>query len=255
VDPQLFPFEASPPAHVGTDGPAYFLVSSSGHSGSIWLAGSLNLHDEVLANVGLGHPLQAFDRYALHKDLAFITEHASQAFVGFGFHRPTQYLPALPGVETLPDRDLYRLPWYVFDELEQVPAPRPYRCFGNVHGLLLAHVFPAWQSDPTLFRGRRVACMDLIRHPVPRTESAIRATLWLHMEESEPAAAAYIDAHAAECLDLERRYGIDLDEPRARAALIVYRISRQNDAWAAELRDYPQVRRILLERLQGEPEY
>jgi hypothetical protein len=236
-------------------GAGHFLVTSSGHAGTIWLAGSLNLHDDVCATVGIGHPLQCFSRYALNKDVSYMTERAGHELIEYGFHTPTGYMPAVHGADTAKERDTWKLPWYVFDELALVPAPRPYKFIGNVHGVVLAHVFAAWQSDPELFRGRHVAVMELIRHPVPRIESAINATAWLHLEESEPAISAFLHANAQECLELERRYAVDFAEPRARAALIVYRLSLQNDAWAAEIRDYPDIHRISLERLQAEPEY
>jgi hypothetical protein len=65
----------------------------------------------------------------------------------------------------------------------------------------------------------------------------------------------FIRAHARECLALERTYKIDLEEPRARAVFIVYRLSLQLDDWAAEIQNFPQVHRILFERLQAEREY
>ena len=252
---RCYPFGSPAGTARGDGSTGHFLVTSSGHSGSIWLAGSLNLHEEVLANVGLGHPLQSFHRYALNKDVGYMVERASAEFIAYGFHTPTAHLPSIAGADTAPPRDLWRLPWFVFDELALVPAPRPYGCLGNVHGLILAHVFPAWKSDPLLFNRREVVLVDLIRHPIPRTESAIRATLTYHMPDQEPAISAFIHANAGECLELERTHHIDFSEPRTRAALIVYRLSAQNDAWAAEMLDYPSVHRVQMERLQAEPEY
>jgi hypothetical protein len=250
---QLFPFNDGAAGAPPADQPAYFLVTSSGHSGSIWFAGSLNLHDEVLANVGLGHPLQSFNRYALNKDVTYMVRWASSALIEYGFHAPTGFVPAIPGKDVSKNRDLRRLPWWVFDELALVPAQRPYLCLGNVHGIILAHIVPAWREDPELLHGRQVVVMDLVRHPASRTESAIQATTKFHLEELEPAISAYIRLNATQCLEMERTYAIDFGEPRARAALIVYRLSLQNDAWAAELRDYPHIHRVLLERLQAEP--
>ena len=41
-------------------GHQYFLVTSWGHSASIWYAGSLNLHEAFFCNVGAHHPIQSF---------------------------------------------------------------------------------------------------------------------------------------------------------------------------------------------------
>jgi hypothetical protein len=56
-------------------------------------------------------------------------------------------------------------------------------------------------------------------------------------------------------LELERKYKIDFDEPRARASLHVFRQGIQNDVWAYELVHFPNIQRILIERLQNEPDY
>ena len=250
----VFPFGRDPASGKSAPDISHFLVTSSGHCGSIWLAGSLNFHEEVCANVGLGHPLQQFNRYALNKDLQYMVEYAREEFIRYGFPAPTGYVPSVLGVGISMNRDLWRLPWYIFDELELVPTPQRFKALGNVHGLVLAHVFPAWLSDLELFCGRNVALMDLIRHPVSRTESAINATM-VNLAEREPHTSDYIKANAPKCIGIERKYGIDLSEPRARAAFIVYHMTQQNDAWAKEILDYPDVYRILFERLQSEPEY
>jgi len=251
----MFPFGFAGAASIRPDAPRRFVVTSSGHSGSIWLAGSLNLHEDVLATVGLGHPLQAFRRYSLHKDVDYMLAHATPELLAFGWHQPTGCVPEISGVDAARPRDLERLPSWMFDELERVPSPHPFKAIGSVHALVLAHLYPAVRSDPALFRGD-VAVAELIRHPLPRTESAIRATQTFHLHEWEPRGLSkFIDDHAAEFTALERRHRIDFSEPRARAALIVFRVSQQNDMWAGEMRDYPRVHRVLLERLQTEPEY
>jgi hypothetical protein len=163
-------------------------------------------------------------------------------------------MPEMRGVRATA-RDHSRLPWYVFDELELIPADDPYAVLGNVHGTTLDQLRRAVAADPGIFEGRRVLMLDLIRHPVGRTESAIKATVTHHLASLEPRMSAFLDEHAHDCVELERRYHLDFAEPRARAALHVFRQGLQNDVWAFELNAHPCVHRILLERLQGEPEY
>jgi hypothetical protein len=97
--------------------------------------------------------------------------------------------------------------------------------------------------------------LDLIRHPVPRTDAAIRATVRHYAEEQKERMPPFLNEHAQEILELERRHKVDFAEPRALAALHVFRQGFQNDTWAHEIRAYPRVSRLLFERLQQEPEY
>jgi hypothetical protein len=258
---QLYPFgddRASVPGRRDVD---HFLVTSWGHSGSIWLAGSLNLHDAVCATVGIDNPIECFRFYSINRDPADVTRHAGHALSRHGFSTwnswKLQLIRDLPGMEAVDAiaRDHESLPAYVFDELDLLPGAAPYAVVGNVHGVTLEHLYRVVNSQPDVFRGRRVLLLDLIRHPIGRTESAINATITHHLEALSPRIDAFVHEHAAECLELERRYGLDFAEPRARAALHVFRQGLQNDVWAYELRQYPDVHRIMLEPLQNTPEY
>ena len=51
----------------GIDG-ANFLVTSWGHCGSVWFAGSLNHHERVFSTVGVGHPMPSSMSFKLNKD-------------------------------------------------------------------------------------------------------------------------------------------------------------------------------------------
>lgn len=254
---ELFPFST---ARRTPDGEvAFFLVTSWGHSGSIWLAGSLNLHGDVCATVGIDNPIECFTLYPMHKDAAAITAAAGDELSAFGFgdrDRPrfAEFRRSLESRgRTLPARDRDRLPFFVFDELALIPGR--YAARGNVHGITLMQAAAAVRADAGVFRDRAVVVLDLVRHPVSRTESAINATLTYHMDALGPRIAAWLDEHAAECLDLERRYGIDCGDPRVQAVLHVHRQGMQNDLWAGEVRGYPDVEHLPLERLQCDPSY
>jgi hypothetical protein len=241
--------------------PAHFLVTSFGHSGSIWLAGSLNLHEAVCATVGIDNPIETFQYYPLNRDAAYVATHAGVTLSRHGFSAwdsarmaAIRALPALRGV--VPSARAHaRIPWFLFDELDLIPAVTPPRVRGNVHGLTLSGLLTTAAADPGIFAGRRVLVVDLIRHPVGRTESAINATVTHHLTTLQPHIESYLHEHAQECRALERHYGIDFAEPRARAALHVFRQGLQNDVWAYELRTYPDTHRILLERLQEDRDY
>jgi hypothetical protein len=260
VKDRLFPFGQAAAPGAQAD-PAYFLVSSCGFSGSIWLAGSLNLHDAVCATVGIDNPVESFSYCSIHKDAAYFNDNAGAALSAYGFTNRAHPLIAgfkatldAHGVD-MPIRDLARLPWYVLEELELVPAIAPYRVLGNVHGTTLWHLHQAHLADPDFLKGRQVVVVDLIRHPVPRTEAAIKAVITFHVAELDSRISEFLHENAAECLALERRYSIDFSEPRPRAALHVFRQGTQNDLWAYEIREYAHAPRILLERLQDDRDY
>ena len=241
--------------------PSYFLVASWGHSGSIWLAGSLNVHDAVCATVGVYHPVECFAYYPINRDSDYVARNAPAELGRHGFsvlheqHASSlRSVVAARGVDISP-RDPSQLPSYVFDELDLIPAAVPYTVLGNVHGMTLGQLHQAYLANPRIFAGRHPIVVDLIRHPVGRTESAINATIKYHLTALEPLISKFIQANADECLALEREFRIDFSEPRPRAALHVYRQGLQNDVWAYEVREFPNAHRILLERLQSEPEY
>lgn len=241
--------------------PSYFLVASWGHSGSIWLAGSLNFHDAVCATVGIYNPVECFAYYPMNRDASYAAHHAPVELGRHGFSVWSGTLDSdlrsvlgARGV-TFSQRDPSRLPSYVFDELDLLPAAVPYTVLGNVHGVTLGQVHDAYLADPHIFKNRHPVVVDLIRHPVSRTESAINATIKYHLANLEPLISEFIHAHADECLALEREFKIDFSEPRPRAALHVYRQGLQNDVWAYEVRMFPNTYRVLFERLQSEPEY
>jgi Tetratricopeptide repeat/Glycosyl transferase family 2 len=238
----------------------------------VWLAASLNLHEAVCATAGIDSPAESFTYYPLNRAIQGFTTiptisdpndgaKANPEWRTYGFTNPNRIefvnfrseLRAR-GLD-IPARDVSRLPWYVFDELEQMLSAAPYQVLGNIHGIWLSQMHQAYLAEPDILKGRSVVVMDLIRHPVGRTESAIRATMTFHLADLEPRIEQFIRAHARTCLKLERKYKIDFSEPRPRAALHVYRQGLQNDVWAYELREFPAAHRIFLERLQTDPDY
>jgi hypothetical protein len=264
----LFPFNEErrlKPHHVKSEDSCTtnFLVTSWGHCGSIWFAGSLNLSEKFFTTVGVGHPIPSFSIYGLNKDLKqwstlppdlvwkYGLTNAKEDFYSGNCVRPPE------NFQLIRERKISELPSYVFDEVETVleALGENYSAVGNVHGTTLDQLERVCTDNPRLFSQRSVVVMDLIRHPVPRTESAIKATMNIHLKSLDPRISKYIADNFKECLELERKYHIDFSEPRARAALHVFRQGLQNDVWAYELAHFPRIQRILMERLQNEPEY
>ncbi len=243
--------------------PATFMVTSWGHCGSIWFAGALNLNERVFSTVGIGHPLPSSMIFELNKDLRGWLDLPQECIYKYGITTDEKSYLIRHGItlqnnpDLRADRDTADLPRFVFDELETIftYSGENYSVLGNIHGTTLDQLDRAFKANPKIFAERRVIVMDLIRHPVPRTESAIKATMNLHLQKLDSSIADFIAKNARECLELERKYKIDFSEPRARASLHVFRQGIQNDVWVYELVHFPQIQRILMERLRNEPEY
>lgn len=239
----------------------HFLVVSWGHCASIWFAGSLNLHPEILCNTGIDHPIQSFIGYKLNVDSDRILAQRNPDDYRYGAtaatpladgtFRPGFELPDFP----VPSRDRERLPWYVFDEMEIIARHSSARFVGNVHGLTLPGLAEALKGDPSVFKRRRFPILNLIRHPVPRTESAIKATMHYNLESLRPDIDRFINEHLDDIRAIEKRHKVDFSEPRDRAALHVFRQGKQNVIWAEEIRDFPDVKMVSMEMLQSNRDY
>ncbi len=239
----------------------YFLVTSWGHSASIWLAGSLNLHDGILCNCGIRHPIDSFLRYPLNQDGAAWMERSTPEMFRYGvdedriaFFTDILTQTGHPAVAP-PPRESQLLGSYVLDELEMMADTRGYSVLGNVHGLILPQLARDLRANPGLFKERRVPIANLIRHPIPRTESAIKATVHYHMDALKVDIDRLIASNLTEFRAMENKFKIDLADPRVRAVLHVYRQGFQNVVWADEIKEYPGIKHILMERLQNEPGY
>lgn len=250
-------FYFSPNQHDDDCAQASFLITSWGHAGAIWLAASMNLHPGILTTVGADTPLGCLRGYDVNRSYTIDPAMAGGLFRhGLGPHDhavlPDELIATASDEKRKPDR----FAWCVFDELEALANLDPnVKVIGNIHGLMIGPLFQNYQQDPNLFRGRSVAMMDLIRHPIPRTESAIRATIHYHLDNLKPVIDDFLHRNAAVCRRLERQFGVDFTEPRARAALHVFRQGWQNQVWGWEIRQHPDIQRVLLERLKTEPEY
>ncbi len=239
----------------------HFLVTSWGHAASIWFAGSLNFHEAVLCNVGQDHPLQSFNAHWLNVDGKAHFERSTPESWRYGAILPEPVtdgsklrgydLPAF----SVPPRDYAKIPWFVFDEMETVARNTSARVIGNVHGMWLETAAKALAVDPGVFGYRRFPLVNLIRHPVGRTESAIKATHHYTLSRLEPEIDRLIDEQIDDIRDIERKFGVDFTEPRARASLHVFRQGHQNTVWSDELKGFPRVRMVLMEKLQESPEY
>jgi hypothetical protein len=276
----LFPFnnlDLSVKKSISESDRANFLVTSWGHCGSIWFAGSLNHNERIFSSVGVGHPMPSAMIFELNKDWRNWLNLPEHELYKYGVTKEEREILAIKrrGKHFLHDgaqetqissmgedrsfvvRDTSLLPTFVFDELEAIfkYSGENYKVIGNVHGTTLDQLERLSKLNDDIFSGKRVVVMDLIRHPLPRTESAIKATMKLYLKLLDPGITNFISLNSSECLELERKYKIDFDEPRARASLHVFRQGIQNDVWAYELVHFPNIQRILFERLQNEPEY
>jgi len=234
-----------------------FLVLTSGNCGAIWFASALNLHERLFAGCGIDHPIESCFRYNLQKSGPDLARRSHPEHYRHGVH-PDAMRPALQaqGLDyPLPPRAYHRLPWTVFDEIETLPGAENFSAIGSVHAFTAASFSRYYKRDHNVLGGRRVVVANMIRHPIPRLESFIKAFAHYHLDLHRPVIDRYVDANLDECLALERQYGISMQDPRIRASLFTFRIGRTACWVARELKRFRAMTALRMEDLQDDRDY
>jgi hypothetical protein len=241
-----------------TRGGVRFLVLTTGNCGALWFASALNLHEGIFAGCGVDHPIDSCFEYDLKKDGDALLGASGPRQFRFGA-RPGGALRRILEQRGLKvdvgPRNYERLAWYVFDELEDLPNSEQYAALGSVHALSATDFAKCYERDTAVLGGRRVIVANMIRHPVPRTESYIKAFISGGERRHKQDIDRYINAHLDHCRKLEKAFAISMDDPRVRAVLFTYRIGRAV-AWVAEeLLTFRLMTALKMEDLQSDPEY
>jgi len=264
VRPFVFP---APAASRITGHPKYFIVTSQGLAASAWLASSLNLHPEITCAMGIDHPLVSMryyynaaeieERSASINDLRPITH----GFYSDGLRQHFKQKLSQAGVPVNTDlvrenpiRNLQKM----YDELQWY-EPRS-RYYGNVHVCFALQALEYLRENPL---ARDVTLANLIRHPVPRTEAAIKGVLSIatKYKDSDWHAGitegmdAVVDTHAERRREIEKRFRVDFSEQRNRAVLYSYYVAIHNDSWAGEITSVPEACHVTIERLMTDRDY
>lgn len=281
VRPFIYP--AAPKAQVITDSQArYFLITSQGLAASAWLASSLNLHTEITCAMGIDHSLvsmcyyynddrirkrtsnpRSFSDY--NKDEIQQKTDSIRNFsdIRHGFyseplraHFRKRFAELSVPIETdLVRANPVRQLQHMYDELEWF-EPRS-KHFGNVHVCFAQQALEYLKDYPTQ---HDVALMNLIRHPVPRTEAAIKGVLSIatHVQDSDWQKDIDVNKFAETFpgrRDIEKRFGVDFTELRNRAVLYSYYRALHNDCWAGEITTVRETCHVTIERLMNERDY
>lgn len=234
-----------------------FLVLTSGNCGAIWLASAMNLHDEIFAGCGIDHPIESCFRYNLQKSGPDLVKVSRPEHYRYGTHIDAMRPPLLQqGLDyDLRPRAYHRLPWYVFDELEQMPGADRLAAIGSIHAFSAAQFSRYFKRDRHVLGNRRVVVTNMIRHPIPRIESFIKAFTHYHRDSHRGVIDTYIETHLDECLGLERQYGISMQDPKVRAVLFSYRIGFSAGWVARELKRFRGMVALKMEDLQNDRDY
>ncbi len=131
----------------GTPTPVYFLITSSGAAATRWLGSTLNAHPEICCSCGPGTLEIAldYDREVTPAELERIAAFHLEHSVGAG--------PEAAPIDAM------------FDLLE---THRPAAVYGNIHAETVSSLARKLEALPSR---RRPGVVNLIRHPIPRTES------------------------------------------------------------------------------------
>jgi hypothetical protein len=264
VRPFVFPARVASRA---SGDPTYFLVTSQGLAASVWLASSINLHPEITCSMGIDHPLISMQFYYNRAELdkrqesiedfepikhGFYSEtlrqHFKEKFAQHGVRLGSDLIRANPitNLQTMYDE----LFWFE-------PGSRHY---GNVHVCFASQALEYLRARPAT---RDVTLANLIRHPLSRTEAAIKGVHKVATMNSDSDWHAgisegldkVVDTHAERRRDAERRFNVDFSDPRNRAVLYSYCVAIHNDSWAGEIMSVPEACHLPIERLMSDPSY
>ena len=264
VRPFVFP---APTASRVARHPKYFLVTSQGLAASAWLASSLNLHPEITCAMGIDHPLISMRYYYNKAEIeersasiddpgpirhGFYTESLRQHFKD-KFSRMGRKLDT-DLVRDNPVRDLQKM----YEELQWYEPKSKH--YGNVHVCFAQQALEYLKEAPLT---RDVRLVNLIRHPIPRTEAAIKGVMSIssfyqdsdwHQGITE-GMNAIVDTQPERRLQAERRFGVDFRVERNRAVLYSYYHALHNDSWAGEITSVPEASHVMIERLMSDRDY
>lgn len=235
----------------------YFMVLTSGNCGAIWYASALNLHEEIFAGCGIDHPIESCFRYNLQKDGSRLLHASTDQQFRFGASQGVMRdILSQHGITlSIPPRDYTRLPHFVFDELEDLPGAGTLTSIGSIHAFTAAEFSRHVAVNRNLLGDRKVVTVNMIRHPVPRTESFMKAFAHYQLEQYRSTIDTHINQNLAEWRQTERQYGISVEDPRVRAIIFTYRIGNSM-AWVAdELKQFHAMKALKLEDLQSDPTY
>jgi len=245
--------------------PRYFLITSQGLAGSVWLASSLTLHPEITCAMGIDHPFVSMRFYynqdEVQRKLDGVTDVEQ---IQHGFYRDTlrksfiQRFAAkginIEGglVRENPVRNLRKM----YDELEMF---FPAKYYGNVHACFAQQALEYLPEFPTR---HDVTLMNLIRHPIPRTEAAITGILSVptHYQDSDwhkgitEGIDEFTETHPDQRREIEKKFGVDFTNVRNRGILYSYYRALHNDCWAGEIMTVREACHVTMERLMADPD-
>lgn len=264
VRPYVYP--ADPARSKAQDNPDYFLVTSQGLAGSIWLASSLNLHPDITCSMGIDHPFVSM-QYYYNKDLmkARMDAVADQGVIRHGFYLEslrdlfkTRFAEKGIALDTnLARANPVRQLQVMYDELEWF-APAKY--FGNVHCCFALQALEYLKEAPTK---TDITLANLIRHPIPRTEAAINGILSVATRYKDSdwhrgiteGIDNFTETHPEMRRDIEMRFGVDFTDVRNRGVLYSYYHALHNDCWAGEITMCGNACHVTIERLMSDRDY
>jgi Flp pilus assembly protein TadD len=234
-----------------------FLVLTTGNCGAIWFTSALNIHPGLLTNCGIDHPIEAFFNFPLKKDGVHFLRHSGPEHfrhgVTPGFRRT---LLEVHGIRYPIGHRLYhRLPSYVFDEMESLPFAVDHAAIGSVHAFGPLEFLGYYARDRGILGGRRVVVANMIRHPLARVESFMKALVHYELERIRPRVLDFVSRNPEDFRALRRAFGIDLHDPRVVATLFTFRIIRNVSWLARETRTFSGMRALRMEDLQEDRDY
>lgn len=252
-----------------------------GKAGSLWLGGSINMHEDIVCSSGCDHLLTSLD-YWYNKDhvrkilesvseeslkngaityeyvdgfsdLANYRETVGYGLIGAGNLIQDYYSKKGQQIKIPPRKYHVKI---IEDYFEELKSARKAKFYGSVHAFL-ASGFNDFSPSKDFLREKNVVVLDLIRNPITRFEAQINNcvmgyNVYQDMMRDEIEKSLVDNIHKVKYL--EKEYKVDFSDIKNKC--IFYNIFGVNFQWAwANDIVYSDFPRLYFERLRYDQDY
>lgn len=263
--------------------PAPFLVATIGYAGSVWLGASLHLHPDILCTAGSDHPLDSMNHWHNRDEVIRMRQaikstedlrYGAQPRVRDWLSRGGLYgyccdfkaepHPDFTPLSGAPARDSANVSAFLFEELDTLLPIKPCKAYGNVHGVTPLGCTFELAKKSAAFNGRinEMVIMDLIRHPIPRLDTAVRSHRGPHINGMDDGMMIDFEGRIASSPKLKQKmewlegyYHVDFSDIQNKAFFWALYVMQWPLVWMREIQLMPEVPRLTFERIRTDREH
>lgn len=258
--------------------PRQFLVTSTGYSGSWWLASSLHLHPDIKCSMGIDAQPAAYDYYHNLPEITNIfrsnpTWHQHGVLFPKYFYllldkleangcidstEKSAYYNIVANAKPRDVRDLFDI---IYHELEQTPFKEKTKIIGNVHGMSAEQFQNVLRrNNHSSEKAKTLTVYDLIRHPITRLDTFVNYKCqWYDTQKYSSCIRETVDKVLIERADqvkqLEKEFAIDFSQTRNKVFFWIEHVNSHILMNHQDVLRTPEFTRVKFEDLHKNPDY